>query len=123
VPVMAVGPIPAGAGAERGGLVFKGTVGLWEVNGRQTADASRRVRFSMDLTGPSGQAPPTTLDMRWVLDLPESGLPEIPVMPTRVGPGRYTASASLPADGQWRLRIQTPKVTGRFMFFIDPLNQ
>ena len=44
VPVAAVGPVPAGPGAERGGVVFKGTVGLWEINGRQTADASRRVQ-------------------------------------------------------------------------------
>lgn len=123
VPVAAVGPVPAGPGAERGGVVFKGTVGLWEINGRQTADASRRVRFVMELTGPSGQRPPPTLEMRWVLDLPESGLPEIPVAPSRVGAGRYTGIVQLPVDGQWRLRIQTPNVTGRFMFYVDPLNQ
>ena len=123
VTVPAVGPVPPGPGAERGGLVFKGTVGLYEINGRQTADASRRVRFDMELTGPSGQPPPPTLEMRWVLDLPDSGLPEIPVVPSRVGTGRYTGIAQLPVDGQWRLRIQTPIVTGRFMFYVDPLNQ
>ena len=123
VTVPAVGPVPPGPGAERGGLVFKGTVGLWEINGKQTADASRRVRFAMELTGPSGQPPPPTLEMRWVLDLPDSGLPEIPVAPSRVGAGRYTGIAQLPVDGQWRLRIQTSIVTGRFMFYVDPLNQ
>ena len=123
VPVAAVGPVPAGPGAERGGVVFKGTVGLWEINGRQTADTSRRVRFVMELTGPSGQRPPPTLEMRWVLDLPESGLPEIPVAPSRVGAGRYTGIVQLPVDGQWRLMIQTPNVTGRFIFYVDPLNQ
>ena len=123
VTVPAVGPVPPGPGAERGGLVFKGTVGLWEINGRQTADASRRVRFAMELTGPSGQPPPPTLEMRWVLDLPDSGLPEISVTPSRVGSGRYTGTAQLPADGQWHLRIQTPVVTGRFKFYVDPLKQ
>jgi hypothetical protein len=40
-----------------------------------------------------------------------------------VGAGRYTGIAQLPVDGQWRLRIHTPNVTGRFMFYVDPLNQ
>ena len=123
VTVRAVGPVPPGPGAERGGLVFKGTVGLWEINGRQTADAARRVRFDMELTGPSGQPPPPTLEMRWVLDLPDSGLPEISVTYSQVGPGRYTGTAQLPADGQWNLRIQTSVVTGRFRFYVDPLKQ
>ena len=123
VTVRAVGPVPPGPGAERGGLVFKGTVGLWEINGRQMADASRRVRFDMELGGPSGQPPPPDLEMRWVLDLPDSGLPKISVTPSQVGPGRYTGTAQLPADGQWLLRIQTPVVTGRFKFFVDPLKQ
>ncbi|WP_455219619.1 hypothetical protein, partial [Kaarinaea lacus] len=87
------------------------------------ADASRRVRFDMELAGPSGQPPPPTLEMHWVLDLPDSGLPEIPVALSRMGAGRYTGIAQLPADGQWRLRIHTQVVTGRFMFFVDPLKQ
>jgi hypothetical protein len=123
VTVHAVGPVPPGPGAERGGLVFKGTVGLWAINGRQTADASRRVHLDMELTGPSGQPPPPTLEMRWVIDLPDSGLPEIPVTPSRVGTGRYTGTAQLSADGQWRLRIHTPVVTGRLKFYVDPLKQ
>ena len=123
VTVPAVGPFPAGPGAARGGLVFRGTVGLWEINGRQTADASRRVRFTMELTGRTGQPPSPTFDMRWVLDLPESGLPEIPVVPSPLGTGRYSGTAQLPVDGQWRLRIHTPKLTGRLMFYVDPLKQ
>jgi len=123
VTVRAVGPVPSGPGAERGGLVFKGTVGLWAINGRQTVDASRRVRFDMELSGGSGQPPPPNLEMRWVVDLPDSGLPKIPVTFSQVGAGRYTGTAQLPADGQWLLRIHTPVVTGRFKFFVDPLKQ
>ena len=123
VTVRAVGPVPPGPGAERGGLVFQGTVGLWQINGQQTANAARQVRFDMQLTGGSGQPPPPNLDMRWVLDLPDSGLPKISVTPSQVGPGRYTGTAQLPADGQWFLRIHTPVVTGRLKFYVDPLKQ
>src|SRR5210317_736780 len=52
VTVRAVGPVPTGPGAERGGLVFKGTVGLWEINGQQTANAARQVRFDIQMSGP-----------------------------------------------------------------------
>ena len=123
VKVPAVGPVSPGPGAERGGLVFQGTVGLWQINGTQTTDASRRVRFDMQLAGGSGQPPPPDLRMRWVLDLPDSGLPQISITPSQVGPGRYTGTAQLPADGQWNLRIQTSVVTGRFRFYVDPLKQ
>lgn len=120
VRVNAVGPIAPTVGAERGGLVFKGTIGVWEINGRQIANAARQVHFLIDLIDPVGQPAPPTLEIGLLLDPPESGLPSVPLTPVRVGPGRYTASAELPANGRWLLRIQLSSLTGLFHFQVDP---
>jgi hypothetical protein len=115
----AVGPIAAGPGAERGGLVFRGTANIWEVRGRMTLDAQRQVRFGLDLIGPTGQPAPASLDFRIALDRPEHDMTPLRPGVVRTGPGAYAASAALPQAGQWRLRIELPEITGVFLFDVD----
>lgn len=115
----AVGPIAPGPGAERGGLVFRGTANIWDVRGRMTLDAERRVRFELDLIGPTGQPAASTLDLRLVLDMPERELAPLYPRIARTGAGAYAASAALPQPGQWRLRIELPEITGVFLFIAD----
>lgn len=112
----AIGPVPAGPGYERGGLVFAGTAGTWEVKGRMGIDAQRRVHFAFDLVSPTGQPAPALLQPKLALDMPER--PAEPLRPvlTNEGPGSYAAMAPLPADGKWRLRIELPEIAAVFLF-------
>ena len=116
----AVGPIAAGPGAERGGLVFHGTANIWEVRGRMVIDAERRVRFGFDLIGPTGQPAPTSLEFRLELDkVAHDDRPPMPLVHRLTGPGSYIASAELPSAGRWQLRMVFPEITGVFDFDAD----
>jgi hypothetical protein len=117
--LQAVGPISAEPGAERGGVVFRGTVNIWEVSGRMTVDARRQVRFVFDLRGPTGQPAPASLDLAVALDMPAHEMSALrpALMPS--GPGSFTAAATLPMRGQWRLRMEFPELTGVFLFDVD----
>lgn len=115
----AVGPIAPGPGAERGGLVFRGTANIWEVRGRMTLDAQRQVRFGLELIGPTGQPAPASLDFRIELDMPDHDMTPLRPGVVRTGPGAYAASTALPHPGQWRLRIELPEITGVFLFDVD----
>lgn len=115
----AVGPIAPGPGAERGGMVFRGTANIWDVRGRMTLDAERQVRFDLDLVGPTSQPAPSSLEFRLVLDMPEQTLAPLYPRIIRTGPGSYAASAPLPHAGQWRLRIELPEIAGVFLFMVE----
>lgn len=116
----AVGPIAAGPGAERGGLIFHGTANIWEVRGRMVIDANRRVRFGFDLVGPTGQPAPRSLDFYLELDKVErDDVPPMRLTHQVTGPGSYVASADLPSEGRWRLRMVFEEITGVFEFESD----
>lgn len=113
----AVGPIAAAPGAERGGLIFQGTANIWEVRGRMVIDAERRVRFGFDLVGPTGQPAPQSLDFYLELDKVErDDVPPLRLTHRITGPGSYIASADLPSEGRWRLRMMFEQITGVFEF-------
>jgi len=113
----AVGPIAAAPGAERGGMVFRGTANIWEVHGRMVIDAERRVRFWVDLVAPNGQPAPRSLDFHLELDkLGRSDVPKIRLAHQLTAPGSYVASAALPSEGLWRLRIVFEEISGVFEF-------
>lgn len=117
----AVGPVAAGPGAERGGLIFRGTANIWEVHGRMVIDAERRVRFGFDLVDPSGQPAPRSLD--FYLELDKVGRDDVPTMRLAhqiTAPGSYIASAALPSEGLWRLRLVFDEITGVFEFESEP---
>jgi hypothetical protein len=109
-------PIAPAPGLERGGWHLAGTVHVWQVSGRLTIDAQRRVQASFDLIGPGGWPPPEGFAPRMVLDMPEHGMEVLRPRLVRVGPGSYVADASLPMDGRWRLSLELPEVTGVFAF-------
>jgi len=115
----AVGPIAAAPGAEQGGMVFLGTVNVWEVRGRMTVDAARVARFALELRGPTSQPAPPTLQFDLSLDKPGAGLAPLALRHENVGPGSWVASAPLPAPGRWRLRLALPEITGVFEFEVE----
>ena len=113
----AVGPIAASPGAERGGLIFHGTANVWEVRGRMVIDAERRVRFGFDLVGPTAQPAPQSLEFYLELDKVErDDVPPMRLAHQLTGPGSYIASAELPSEGRWRLRMVFEQITGVFEF-------
>ncbi|MGL1834683.1 FixH family protein [Rhodocyclaceae bacterium SMB388] len=114
-----VGPIAPAPGAERGGLVFRGTANIWDVRGRMTVDAQRNVRFDFDLVGPTGQPAPASLELRLSLDMPEHDMAARALALTRTGVGSYVATASALQPGRWRLRMDFPEIDGVFLFDID----
>lgn len=116
VPLNAAGPVAPAEGFDRGGLVFVGTVNVWEVRGRMLEDSSGQVAFVFDLVGPSGQPAPDTLDMQLYLAAPGSEPPGQPLRWATLGGGRYTAGAQLPAAGRWEFRIAFPGIAGVFAF-------
>lgn len=111
-----VGPIAAGPGQERGGLVFTGTVNIWEVRGRMTQDAQRQARFELHLMGPNGQPAPASLPLQLLLERLGETTPPLQPALSRTGPGTYAAVAALPAAGAWRLRLALPEISGIFVF-------
>lgn len=115
-----VGPIRAEPGADRGGLVFRGTANIWDVRGRMTQNGTREVSFSFDLIGPTAQPAPPSLDFALFLDMPNSDMPAIPVPHLITGMGSYAATVKLPVDGRWRLRMVFPEITGVFEFDVAP---
>lgn len=115
----AVGPIAPAPGAERGGLVFRGTANIWEVRGRMTADAQRNVRFVFDLVGPTGQPAPASLELRLSVDMPEHDMAARALPLTRTGVGSYVATAGALQPGRWRLRMDFPEIDGIFLFDVD----
>lgn len=115
----AVGPIAAAPGAEQGGMVFHGTVNVWEVRGRMTVDAEREARFALDLRGPTSQPAPPTLQFDLSLDQPGTERPPIPLRHASAGPGSWVASAPLPEPGRWRLRLALPEISGVFEFEVE----
>lgn len=114
----AVGPIAAGPGAERGGLVFHGTASVWEVRGRMVVDANRRAHFAFDLISPTAQPAPQSLEFHLELEkVGDYGASSRLRLPHRLtGPGSYVASADLPSEGRWRLRMEFEQITGVFEF-------
>ena len=116
----AVGPIAAGPGAERGGLVFRGTANIWDVRGRMVIDAERNVHFAFDLVGPTAQPAPASLPFHLELDKVErDDLPPMRISHRLTGLGSYAASAALPSAGRWRLRMVFEGITGVFEFDVD----
>ncbi len=114
-----VGPVMPAPGAERGGLVFKGTANVWEVNGRMAIDAERRAHVSFNVRGPAGQPPSPDFPAQVALDMPEHTMEALRPTTSWVGPGAYVATAALPMDGRWRLRIEFPEITGVFLIDVD----
>lgn len=112
----AVGPVAAAPGAERGGLVFQGTLNIWEVHGRMMLDVERQATFELDLRGPTGQ--PALPDLAFALTLvgPDANLAPIELRHAAVGIGSYAASGRLPMPGRWQLRMALPEVTGVLEF-------
>lgn len=115
----AVGPIAAGPGAERGGLVFQGTANIWEVRGRMTSDTARNVRFAFDLVGPTGQPAPASLDLSLRVYMPDREADARTLPLARTGIGSYVATASSLEPGRWRLRMTFPEIDGVFHFDVD----
>lgn len=115
----AVGPIAAGPGAERGGLVFRGTANIWEVRGRMIVDAQGQATFAFDLVGPTGQPAPTSLEFHVELEKVSGGQPTVRLPHRLTGIGSYTTSALLSSPGPWRLRLVFPEITGVFEFTAD----
>jgi hypothetical protein len=115
----AIGPVAAGPGFERGGVMFSGTAGTWEVRGQMVVDAQRRVHFAFDLLSAAGQPAPATLLPKLALDRPERDTPALHPQVSREGPGSYAAMMPLPADGAWRLRIELPKIAAVFLFTVS----
>ena len=119
VKLNAIGPVGRGPGAERGGLVFQGTLNVWEIHGRMAIDAGNRAHFELDMRGPSGQPAPPDLDFSLALAPADGSRPAIPVPHKSDGFGSYAADAQLPAAGPWQLRVAFPGVTGVFGFMAD----
>jgi hypothetical protein len=120
VPLNAAGPVSPTEGYDRGGLVFIGTINVWEVRGRMLEDSSGQVAFVFDLTGPSGQPAPDMLDMQLYLAAPGAEPPGQPLRWAALGSGRYTAGAQLPVAGRWEFRIAFPGIAGVFAFAGGP---
>lgn len=120
VRINAIGPFGPAPGAERGGVRFAGAIHVWEVNGHVAIDAARNATVSAHLRGPNGQPPGAGLDLTAAFERPDSDAGAIPARLRRSGPGVYTGAAALPADGQWRLRLKVPEVTGVMVFTVDP---
>jgi len=116
VPLNAAGPVAPAEGYDLGGLVFVGTVNIWEVRGRQLQDSSGAVAFVFDLVSPSGQPAPDALDMQLFLAAPGSEPPGQPLAWAALGGGRYSAGARLPVTGRWEFRIAFPGIAGVFAF-------
>ncbi len=115
----AVGPIAAAPGAERGGLIFRGTANIWEVRGRMVIDAQGNARFAFDLVGPTGQPAPSSLDFHVELEIADGSQAPVRLPHRLTGIGSYMTSAQLPSPGPWRLRIVFPEITGVFEFTAD----
>lgn len=116
----AIGPIAPAPGAERGGLVFRGTASTWDVRGQMTQNAERRVVFSFGVIGPGGQPAQPGLDFALALDMPGHDMAPIALPHSMTGIGNYIASATLPTAGKWRLKIMFPEITGVFEFDVEP---
>lgn len=116
----AIGPIAPAPGAERGGLVFRGTASIWDVRGQMTLNAERRVTFSFGMIGPGGQPAQPELDFTLALDMPDQEMTPIALPYTMTGIGNYAASTTLPAAGKWRLKMAFPEITGVFVFDVEP---
>jgi hypothetical protein len=112
VPLHAVGPVPPGPGAERGGLVFQGTVNVWTVNGRVALDAERNAHVAVALTTTSGEPAPARLPLGLALDMAGAEGTRLAMPHRLVAPGNYIASTQVPSAGHWRLRVELPEVTG-----------
>lgn len=112
----AVGPVGRTAGAERGGLVFQGTANIWEVRGQMTQNSADGITFAFNLIGPTGQPPPPELALALFLERPDSAQTGLPLPLRQTGLGAYQASGTLPAAGQWRLKMVFPEVVAFFDF-------
>ncbi|MCB1900286.1 AAA family ATPase [Cognatazoarcus halotolerans] len=119
VKLNAIGPVGRGPGAERGGLVFQGTLNVWEIHGRMAIDAGNRAHFELDMRGPSGQPAPPDLDFSLALAAADGSRPPLPMPHKAGGFGSYTADVQLPAAGPWQLRVAFPGVTGILGFAAD----
>ena len=115
----AVGPIAAAPGAEQGGLLFQGTLNVWELHGRMVIDAERQAHFELDMRGPSGQPAPRDLAFSLALATPDGSREPLPMRHVSIGIGSYAASVQLPAPGRWQLRVGFPEVTGVLEFSAD----
>lgn len=111
-----IGPVATGAGSERGGVVFAGAAGTWELRGQVGIDAQRNVRVAFDLVSPTGQPAPASLVPTIAFDRPDSEMTPLAATASREAPGSYVATAPLPADGQWRLRIGLPEIAAVLVF-------
>lgn len=111
-----IGPVAPGAGAERGGVVFSGAAGTWELRGQVAIDGQRRVHVAFDLVSPTGQPAPASLVPTVAFDRPDSETAPLSAIASREAPGSYVATASLPTDGQWRLRIGLPDIAAVLLF-------
>lgn len=116
----AVGPVPASAGLEQGGVRFAGTVHTWEIDGRIGADDERRIHLGLNMRGPTAQPPPPDLAFEMTLEQVDGAAESVPVSFERTGTGSYSGrSASLPAPGRWSLRIAFEHVTGVLEFEVE----
>ncbi|WP_332669775.1 FixH family protein [Aromatoleum sp.] len=111
-----VGPVARGAGTERGGVVFSGAAGTWEVRGQVAIDAQRRAHVAFDLVSPTGQPAPASLVPTVAFDRPGRETTPLTATVSREAPGSYAAASPLPAEGQWRLRIGLPEIAAVLLF-------
>ncbi len=116
----AVGPIAAAPGAERGGVIFRGTANIWEVRGRLTQDAERRVSLAIDLIGPTGQPAPAELPLRLELEPVEGGGATMRLDHRPIRAGSLVASSTALQAGRWRLRIVLPEIAAVQEFRVEP---
>ena len=110
----AVGPIAAAPGAERGGVVFHGTANIWEVRGRLTQDAERKVSFAIDLVSPTGQPAPADLPLHLGLEPVDGGGPAVALDHRLIRSGSLVATSVPLEAGRWRLRIALPEIDTSF---------
>jgi hypothetical protein len=111
-----IGPVAPGAGSERGGVVFSGAAGTWELRGQVAIDAQRSVHVAFDLVSPTGQPAPASLVPTIAFEQPDRETTPLTATASREAPGSYVATAPLPADGQWRLRIGLPEIAAVLVF-------
>lgn len=120
VPLNAVGPVARSAGAEKGGVVFRGTANIWEVRGQLTQDADGRATVSLQLIGPTGQPPARSLALSASLQRPDQHDTAQPLALSPQGPGQFAGQSAPLAAGPWQLRLHFPEVVARFSFTAEP---
>ena len=118
-PLQAVGPVPAEAGSEQGGVRFNGTIHVWDVVGRVALDAQRTAHVSFDLRGPDSHPPSGILDIPIEFQMPEHNMDTIRAQAEPVGVGAYATELDLPMPGTWLMRMEINDEIGVLRLQVD----